>query len=147
MSFGKGSAGGGYGDLGLLLIRLGVGFSMAIFHGYGKISGGPELWTKIGASMGHFGIHFAPAFWGFLSALAEFGCSILLIVGLFFRPAAAALAFNMLVASTTHLTMPAGAQNAGWSGASHAIELLAVYLGLLLLGPGRYALIPKWRRG
>jgi putative oxidoreductase len=49
------------------------------------------------------------------------------------------LAFTMFVAMLVHLNMPADSPSAGWSGASHAIELLIVYVGLFLIGPGRYA--------
>lgn len=128
-------------DAGLLIIRLGIGLSMLVFHGWGKITGGPELWGKVGGSMANLGLGFAPVFWGFMAAFAEAVCSALLIVGLFFRPAAAMLAFTMVVAVVVHLNMPADAQNAGWKGASHALELLVVYVGLLLAGSGRYALM------
>lgn len=127
-------------DLGLLVVRLGVGLSMAVFHGWGKISGGPELWTRVGDGMANLGLSFLPTMWGFLAAFAEFGCSILLILGFLFRPAAAMLAFTMLVAVTAHLNMPPDSPNAGWSGASHALELGTVYVMLLLTGPGKLAL-------
>ena len=131
-------------DLGLLILRLGVGLSMAVVHGWGKISGGPELWTQLGANMGNFGLAFAPAMWGFLAAFAEFGGSILLVIGVLTRPAALMLAFTMFVAVVTHLGMPAENPNAGWSGASHAIELLAVYVTIVLTGPGRFSLGRRW---
>lgn len=128
-------------DAALLVIRLGIGVSVLVFHGWGKITGGPEFWGKIGGSMANLGISFAPVFWGFMAAFAEAVCSSLLILGVFFRPAAALLAFTMLVAIVRHLNIPAGEAGAGWNGASHAIELFAVFLGLLLAGSGRYALI------
>ncbi|HZM14639.1 MAG TPA: DoxX family protein [Candidatus Krumholzibacteria bacterium] len=127
-------------DLGLLLLRLVVGFSMAAFHGYGKISGGPERWARIGAALPDLGIHGLHTFWGFMAGFAEFGCSLLLMLGLFFRPAAALLGFNMCVAISRHLRLPAGEESAGWNGASHALEFLGVYLALFLTGPGPYAL-------
>lgn len=127
-------------DVGLLLVRVVIGLSMAVFHGYAKISGGPERWTGIGGSMAELGITFLPAFWGFMAAFSEFFCSILLMLGLLFRPAAALLAVTMLVAVTRHLGLPADQENSGWSGASHALELLSVYVGLFLTGPGKYAL-------
>lgn len=128
-------------DLGLLVVRLGVGLSMFVFHGWGKITAGPELWARIGNSMQTLGVTFLPAMWGFFAAFAESFCSILLILGILFRPAAALLAFTMLVATTRHLGLPAGEPGAGWNGASHALELLSVYVGLLLAGSGRFALI------
>ena len=127
-------------DLGLLVIRIVIGSAMAVLHGYDKIAGGTEMWTRVGGAMAHYGITFLPAFWGFLAAFAEFFASIFLVLGFLFRPAAALLAITMLVAATVHLRMPAGAENAGWSGASHALELLSVYVGLFLTGPGKYAL-------
>jgi putative oxidoreductase len=130
-------------DVALLLLRLGVGLSMMLFHGWGKISGGPEMWERVGGSMGNLGLGFAPVFWGFMAAFAEFGCSALVVLGLFLRPAAAMLAFTMIVAVVTHLSMPPEAEGAGWNGASHALELLAVYLCLVFAGPGKYALMPR----
>ena len=125
--------------LALLVIRLGIGFSMLAFHGYGKLTGGPETWARVGGSMQNLGITFAPVLWGFMAAFAEFFCSILLMLGVLFRPAAALLAFTMFVAILRHLGLPAGEPGAGWKGASHALELFVVYLGLLLAGAGRYS--------
>lgn len=131
-------------DAGLLLIRLGIGFSMLAFHGWGKITGGTEVWTMVGGHMSNFGIAFAPTFWGFMAAFAEAVCSALLILGVFFRPAAALLAVTMLVAMSRHLSLPAGEPGAGWAGASHALELFAVYVGLFAAGAGRYTAL-GWR--
>jgi len=133
-------------DLGLLLVRLGVGLSLFLFHGYGKISGGPESWERIGASMGNLGIHLAPVFWGFMAALAESAGSLCLVLGIAFRPAAALVACTMLVAAVRHLSLPPEAANAGWHGASHALEILSVALGLLAAGPGRFTLPLLFRR-
>ena len=144
MTFGKGA--GGYTDLGLLVIRIGVGVSMVVFHGWAKLTGGPERWEKIGAGMSNLGIDFLPVFWGLMAGLSESLGSVLLILGAFFRPAAGVLAFTMIVAALRHLNMPADAPNSGWSGASHALELLCVYVGLALTGPGKYSLGPRWMK-
>lgn len=128
-------------DVGLLVVRVGIGLSMLLFHGWGKITGGPELWERIGGNMSNLGITFAPAMWGFFAAFAESVCSALIIVGLFFRPAAALLALTMLVAMIRHLSLPEDAAGAGWKGASHALELFVIYVALLLTGSGRYALM------
>ncbi|UCE01565.1 MAG: DoxX family protein [Candidatus Latescibacterota bacterium] len=136
----------GTGDVGLLLLRIGIGASMMIFHGYGKITAGPERWHSLGAQMQNLGISFAPTFWGFMAAASEFFGSLLIVMGLFFRPATALLAITMLVAATRHLNLPEGEPGAGWRGASHALELLAVYVALFLIGPGRYAIGVRWKR-
>ncbi len=126
-------------DLGLLIIRVVIGFSMAAFHGMGKMFS-PERWAAIGGNMELVGIGFLPAFWGFMAGFAEFFCSILLILGLFFRPATLLLALTMALAMLRHLTLPEGDPGAGFSGASHAMELLAIYVALWFSGPGKYSL-------
>jgi len=125
-------------DLGLLVARVGVGASMLILHGWGKLQGGPDVWEKLGGQMQNLGIDFLPTMWGFMAMFAEVFGSALLILGLFFRPAALLLIATMIVASLRHLTLPAGADGAGWQGASHALELLAVFAALFFTGPGRY---------
>jgi len=130
-------------NLGLLLVRLGVGLSVLIFHGYGKITGGPELWEKIGGNMKVLHITFLPVMWGFMAGFAEAVCSALLILGVLFRPAAFLLAFTMFVAVLRHLNLPPEANNAGWSGASHALELMSIYLCLFFTGPGKFSLMMR----
>lgn len=125
-------------DIGLLIIRLGIGLSMALIHGFGKIAGGPERWERLGSNMEMFGIEFLPVFWGFMAAFSEFFCSILIMLGVFFRFATFLLAVTMLVAVLYHLNLPADAPGSGWQGAAHALKLVVVYVGLFLTGPGKY---------
>lgn len=125
-------------DLGILLLRVGFGFSMLIFHGYGKLIGGPERWAKDGGSLQTFGIDFYPVFWGFMAAFAESFCSVFIIAGIFFMPATFLLSVNMIVAVLFHLYLPEESPAAGWQGASHAIEYLFVYVVLMISGPGKY---------
>ena len=124
-----------YKDLGILLIRLGIGLGFMLIHGWPKISGGTELWTKIGASMGNLGIHFAPVFWGFMSSLAEFGGGLLLTLGFFTRPVVLFMAINMIVALSMHLN-----HLDPWNKVVYPVEMLAVFLGLLFIGAGKYSL-------
>ena len=125
-------------DLGIFLLRVGFGLSMLIFHGYGKLVGGPEKWAKIGGSLQTFGIDFYPVFWGFMAAFAEFFCSAFIIAGIFFMPATLLLSVNMIVAVLFHLYLPEESPAAGWSGASNAIEYLFAYVALMVTGPGKY---------
>lgn len=120
--------------LGLLLLRVGIGV-MFMLHGYPKLVGGPEVWAGIGGVMGKVGLGFAPTFFGFLAALAEFGGGLLLVLGLFFRTACAALLFTMIMATVMHVS-----GGDGLSDYSHALESAFVFAGLLLAGPGRYSL-------
>lgn len=127
-------------DFGILLLRLGIGLSMMIFHGWGKIGGGSGRWERLGANMELLGLDFAPTFWGFMAAFAEFFGSGFVILGLLFRPMTLMLAFTMFVAALRHLNLDPDQPGAGFGGASHALELLVVYLALFFTGAGRFSL-------
>jgi len=126
-----------YRNLGFLILRLGIG-GMFMFHGYGKLFAGPELWAKVGGAMANVGITFAPEFFGLLAALSEFGGGLCLILGLFFRPACFFMFFTMLIASITHLS-----KGDGLNGASHAMEAGILFFSLMFIGPGQYTLDEK----
>ncbi|MEX8546891.1 MAG: DoxX family protein [Mucilaginibacter sp.] len=128
---------GKYKNLGLLLIRIGLGI-MFIYHGVPKLAGEPELWEKLGGAMKGVGISFAPAFWGFMAAATETFGGLLLIIGLAFRPVCILLVINLLIAALMHLGKGDGLQ-----GAAHAIEDAIMFLGLLFIGPGIYSVDKK----
>lgn len=121
-------------DLGLLILRVGLGM-MFTLHGYPKLLGGPAAWAELGGVMKLVGITAAPAAWGFMGAAAEAIGGQLLAVGLFFRFTCLALLFTMLMATIMHVS-----KGDGFSGYSHAAESAIVFLGLWLIGPGRYSL-------
>ncbi len=121
-------------DLGLLLLRVGLGV-MFMVHGFPKLAGGPAAWAGLGGVMSSVGLGFAPTFWGFLAAMAEFGGGLLLAVGLWFRLACFGLLVTMIMATVMHLS-----KGDGFGGYAHALESAFVFLGLLLAGPGRYSL-------
>lgn len=122
---------GSRGHIGLLILRVGIGI-LFLTHGYSKIAGGPGTWEKVGKATQYIGIEFLPTFFGFMAALAEFGGSILLILGLFTRYAAAFMLITMLVAITKHM-----ANNEGF-------ELAMIYgiyfFSVVLIGAGRYSI-------
>jgi putative oxidoreductase len=122
-------------DTGLLLLRIGIGLSFIFTHGGPKIVGGPDLWEKVGHAMSDYGITLYPVFWGLMAGLSEFVGGILVLLGLYIRPAAAFMAFTMITAFTTHIT-----RHDPWGVASHPIEMLAVFLCLIFLGAGKYSL-------
>ena len=121
-------------DVGFLIMRVGLGLAMMI-HGSGKMFGGPEVWTQVGAAIQNIGISFGHPYWGFLSALAEFGGGILFILGFLFRPGAILLTFNMAIAVLFHLK-----HGDNFNVYSHALELGIVFLGLIFMGPGRFSI-------
>ncbi|WP_242916797.1 DoxX family protein [Pontibacter liquoris] len=123
-----------YQKLGILILRLGVGLAF-ILHGWPKLAGGQEHWEQIGKVMQVVGIDFAPAFWGFMAGFSEAVGGLLLVLGLFFRPACVLLLLTMLVAITNHI---AGGDD--FNGYSHALEAAILFLSLLFIGPGKYSL-------
>lgn len=124
-----------YKDLGILLLRLGIGLSFVIIHGWPKLSGGPEFWAKLGQSMGSLGIKFAPVFWGFMSAVTECIGGAFIALGLFTRTTAFFLVVNMIVATSSML-----ARQDPWNKVIYPIEILFVFVGLLFIGPGSLSL-------
>lgn len=121
-------------DLGLLLLRVGIGILFTV-HGYPKLIGGPEKWAELGGAMKLMGVDVAPVVWGFLAAVAEAIGGQLLALGLFFRIACGLLCATMVVATLKHML-----SGDGFSGYSHALESAFLFLGLAFIGPGRYSL-------
>jgi len=122
-------------DLGLLVVRIGLGLTFLFIHGGPKLLGGPERWARVGGAMQVFGIDFAPTFWGLVAALSEaVGGGLLLLLGLFFPWALIFPTLTLLVAALGHLTglIPGGP----W----YPLELAIVFIALMLTGPGRYSL-------
>ncbi len=120
-------------DLGLLLLRVGLGIAF-IIHGWPKITGGTEMWRNLGSGVGLP----IPVVFGLLAAIGEFVGGILLLLGWFFRPACILLTCTMLGAMTYHIK-----QGDGFNTYSHALESAIVFAGLILIGPGAYSIDRK----
>ena len=127
-----------FNDAGLLVMRIGIGI-MFMVHGWPKLIGGVDRWTWLGGAMSNIGIGFAPAFWGFMAAIAELVGGLLLALGLLTRPAAFLLAFTMFVAMMMHI----GAGDDFVPKVSYPLELMIVFIGLMLAGAGRLSVDHK----
>ncbi len=128
-----------YRDLGLLLVRLGFGIGFIWFHGWGKITGGPERWAGIGGAMENFGIGFGHTFFGFMAAFTESVVALMFAAGFFFRPSCLLLASVMLVAATQHIV-------SGQGSPAHALKNLSLFAGFSLIGPGKYSVDAMTRK-
>ncbi len=117
-------------DLGLLLLRLTFGFSMAYGHGWGKLQqlfAGGEI-----QFMNFMGLGEEISL--FLTVFAEFLCGVLLMLGLFTRAVAFPLLFTMLIAIfIIHFNDPFGKLE-------KAILYAIPFMVLMLMGGGRYSL-------
>jgi putative oxidoreductase len=100
-----------------------------------------ETLTSIGKSMDYVGIHFGYLFFGFVSALTEVMGGFMILAGFLFRPAAALLAFNMLIATifVTH-QLDASQGKTFVQMAMHPLSLMGIFLGLLFAGPGKWSI-------
>ncbi len=118
-----------FGDLGLLILRIGAGLQLAFLHGLDKLRHFSErapTWLDP-LNLGHKrSLQFTVG--------AEFFCALLLVLGLLSRVAGLAIAFTMGVATfMIHKGEP-------WRQREDAVLYLCVGLGLVLLGPGGISL-------
>lgn len=119
-------------NIGLLILRLSIGF-MLLLHGISKVADGLSGLKGMLAGMG------MPEFFAYGALVGEVVAPVLLIIGLLTRPAAAVVAFNMLVAvamahsAAIFSLTPMG----GW-----AIELPMLFffpaVALIFTGGGKY---------
>jgi putative oxidoreductase len=120
----------GAASLGLLVLRLWIGFAMLLNHGVEKLQNfsdtAPHFPDPLG--IGH------PASLG-LAVFAEFFVSLFVIFGLVTRWSALVLAIDMAVA---FVAVHKGALSGQGSGELAFLYLMG-YVTLLLAGPGRFS--------
>ncbi len=122
-------------DIGLLILRLGVGLPLAFLHGLGKL---PPSEGFIGgtAEMG-FPL---PVVFAWAAGLSEFVGGLLLALGLATRPAGFFVACTMAVAFF-------GSHGGSLGEGEKAFVYLVSALALMVAGGGRYAVDRLlWRR-
>lgn len=127
----SGHSGGILGNFGLLVLRLWLGLSMLLLHGWPKVGKYAELSQGFPDPLG-----VGPAMSLSLAVFAEVFCALLLVFGLVARLAAIPLIATMAIAFfVVHGGVLVGEGNG---------ELAFVYLGgfvaLLFAGPGKFSL-------
>ena len=120
-----------------LILRVMAGIIMAV-HGWQKLQGGPANFGS--QALANLGVPL-PVFMGYVVTFAELIGGILLIVGLLSRLAALILAIEM-VFTTLLVKINVGFIGSPGSGAGAELDLilLAAFLAILLVGPGRLSL-------
>ncbi|MGZ8939338.1 MAG: DoxX family protein [Limisphaerales bacterium] len=121
-------------DMGLLVLRLWIGLSMLLLHGWGKLAAYQKLPRGFPDPLG-VGNEVS---WG-LAIFGEVVCSVLLVLGLFTRFAALAGAITMAVAFFLVHEMRLKGTNPG----ELAFIYMAGFVMILLAGPGGFALDGK----
>jgi putative oxidoreductase len=124
-----------YAHYHIVILRIGLGLFMFFGWGLDKLSGGQELWAKLGGAMSTYGITFAPSLWGFMATFAESIAALCIAVGLFTRYGALLLGFTMLTVLLSRHTGDIAAFNLKPFATPFFILLMSVVL--LLTGAGK----------
>ena len=125
-------------SIGLLILRIGIGVMFMLF-GTAKFLGGEKALISVGEAMKLLGVTGDFKLWGTVAAATEIVGGAALITGALFRPLCVLLLFVMVMA--TAATVKRG--DDFWTtlrNAGHAVDMGFLFLGLLLVGPGRYNL-------
>ena len=118
-----------FSSLGLLILRLFLGLTMAFGHGWGKLTNFSEVATQFPDPFG-IGLGLTLG----LVVFAEFFCSLALALGVATRAAAIPLIITMATAAfVIHADDP-------FATKEKALLYLVAYVVILIAGPGRYAL-------
>lgn len=117
-----------------MVLRIVGGGLMVSLHGWKKLFSGPERWSKLGSTLTDFvGMDLLSTSLGFLASFSESIGALLLIIGLYTRPAAALLAFTMLVAVLKKLPM-------GLKSAELPLLFFGITIAILLFGAGKISI-------
>ena len=120
-------------DVGLLVLRIFTGYLMFTYHGYSKITAGPERWEGLGRALTNLlGVDSFQVFFGFLASLSESFGSVLIALGFFTRISSFFLFFTMTIATLKKVFL------------GGAFELALIYgiicFVLIITGSGKYSL-------
>ncbi|VTU28593.1 Putative oxidoreductase CatD [Variovorax sp. SRS16] len=123
-------------DAGKLVLRLGLGLGLIILvHGISKLSGGVDFISGLLAS------HGLPPALAYLVYVGEIVAPLLLVVGLYSRPAAWIVVINMVVAIglARYKDMFVIGKAGGWALELEGLLLISA-VAVALLGAGRFSL-------
>ena len=123
-------------NFGLLIMRLGLAAALLI-HSLPKLIGGSHAWQGLGTMLSFINIGVPPSILGFAIILIEALGAASLLFGYFFRITCSVLFILFSLYFFNYFSI--GYQTLMlWS-----IGIAGVFLGLFLIGPGRYAFTVK----
>ena len=118
-------------DVGLLVLRVGVGLMMAL-HGFGKVK---DLLAGEFGFPDPLGIGALPSL--ILAALAEFACALLVVAGVKTRWSAIPVVLSMLTAAFVFHASD------GWEKMEYPLLFAVPFLALVFTGGGRFS-VDAW---
>lgn len=124
-------------DVGLLVLRVGLGLLLMFGHGSTALFGGPEVWAQLGSALAVFGVAQGHLGFGLGLGLVCFVCGGMLVLGLYARPALALLLGSLALT----VLAPEGDLVSG----PYAATLAVVFVGLLVAGPGAFSFDARLR--
>lgn len=128
-----GGPGGAAVDIGLLILRVGIGLMMAVGHGLVKLQNYETMSSKFPDLLGIGAANNLN-----LAIGAELVCALLVVIGLFTRLASLPLIATMATAAfVVHAKDPLFM--AGGAAKEPALLYLVPFLALLFTGPGRFS--------
>ncbi len=122
---------------GLLIIRLGL-TAVLFLHALPKLFDGSQQWKNVGMALDAINIGLPPVVLGFTILFIETLGAVSFVFGYFFRAACIILFFLFGLYFFLYLQKPGYDTLMLWS-----LGLAAVFLGLVYIGPGRYAIAVK----
>jgi putative oxidoreductase len=127
-------------DLGLLIIRVGVGVILAI-AGYNKFVAGEPALHAVGANIKYIGLdvgtqNVSTMFFGILAAATELVGGLCLASGFMYRTSAGLLIITMLVATLMVMETSSG----DLTKFGYPLIMGLVLIGLLFTGPGKFSI-------
>ena len=129
-------------DLGLLIIRLGIGGSVLVFRALGNLVGGSTVWAQNGAFIFETGINVSPELVGLTMAAIETIGALMVISGALFRTGTVLLILTIVPSLIYQMNSASSTVFSGLESSFVSVLLATVLLGLAVSGPGSIAMHP-----
>tara|TARA_Y100000389_G_C17358348_1_gene462321 strand:+ start:329 stop:715 length:387 start_codon:yes stop_codon:yes gene_type:complete len=121
-------------DLIFLFLRVFTGGMMFYYHGFAKITAGPDRWDRLGSRLSELiGLDFLSIPLGFMASFSESIAAFFIMIGLFLRPSSFLLIFTMLVATLSNVLKK------GIDGSELSLIYLFLFTLIFVKGKDRFS--------